>query len=91
MIDAVVKWVDSAVPPPAADSTAPFMRTMTAGIGPRGDDSADNFHVVVCNAAWIAERLNRYLLWGIRGPGRFSGPGHSTGAEAPLGSVRFGS
>ena len=30
---------------------------ITAQIGERGSEAADNFQVVVCNLAWLAERL----------------------------------
>jgi hypothetical protein len=56
MIDAVVKRIDHTDSAPAPDHPGAFVLGMTAGIGPSGDDSADNFQVVVCNAAWLAER-----------------------------------
>ena len=67
MIDAVVKWIDHTDPPPTADDRGPFMLAMTAGVGPKGDDSADNFQVIVCNAAWIGERAKRGSAYWPRG------------------------
>lgn len=53
MIDAVVKWIGHTDTPPEPDQSDPFALAMTAGIGPKGIDMADNFQVIVCNAAWI--------------------------------------
>ena len=67
MIDAVVKWIDHVDPQPAPDDDGPFMLAMTAGVGPRGDDGADNFQVIVCNAAWIGELARRASAYWPRG------------------------
>jgi hypothetical protein len=66
MIDAVVKWVDYVDETPG-DSGKPFMLAMTAGIGPRGDDSADNFQVVVCNVGWIGQQVRTNMAVWPRG------------------------
>ena len=66
-IEAVVKWIDHADPPPAPDAVGPFMLAMTAGIGPRSEDSADNFQIVVCNAAWLGERAKAGSAYWPRG------------------------
>lgn len=35
----------------------PDILTITAAIGKRGSEAADNFQVEVCNLAWLAKRL----------------------------------
>ena len=63
MLDTEVKsidWVD-AFPP---NDGSPAMLAMTASIGERGDDAADNFQLIVCNAAWNATQVpNGSGLW----------------------------
>jgi hypothetical protein len=66
MIDAVVKWVEYVDETPSA-ADGPFMLAMTAGIGPRGDDSAQNFQVVVCNSGWIAQQSKATTAFWPRG------------------------
>ncbi|KRS16758.1 Imm8 family immunity protein [Roseovarius indicus] len=63
MLDPEVKsidWVD-AFPP---NDGSPAVLPVTASIGERGNDAADNFQLIVCNSAWIASQVpNGSGLW----------------------------
>ena len=63
MINAEVKridWCDEY----SESADEPAMLAMTAGIGEKGNDAADNFQIVVCNPAWVAERISeRSCIW----------------------------
>jgi len=57
VIDAEVKridWSDEY----SDDVDTPAMLALTAGIGEKGQESADNFQVIACNPAWIANRIS---------------------------------
>ena len=63
MIEAEVKridWCDE-----YSDCTdKPAMLALTAGIGEKGSEAADNFQVIVCNPAWIAQRTKEeFGIW----------------------------
>jgi len=63
MIDAEVQSIDWAGDFPD-DSGGPVMLAITASIGERGKEAADNFQVLVCNAAWIANEIqNKSGIW----------------------------
>ncbi len=57
MIEAEVKWIDW-YDEFAGSVDEPDMLSITAGVGERGSEGADNFQVEVCNLAWLAGRLD---------------------------------
>lgn len=56
MIDPEVKWIDWTEEAPKNDGS-PELFTITAGIGRRGIEAADNFQLVCCNLQWIQNHL----------------------------------
>jgi hypothetical protein len=63
MIDAEVKSIDWSDEFPD-NSGGPVMLAITASIGERGKEGANNFQVIVCNPAWIAtETQNKSGIW----------------------------
>lgn len=63
MVDPEVKSLDWSDEFPPNDGT-PAMLAMTATIGERGNDAADNFQLIVCNPAWIATQVpNGSGIW----------------------------
>ena len=61
-----VKWLDYVDELPS-DFDGPCMLAMTSGIGEVGSDAADNFQVVVCNPAWVAQKLDEDGIFWPRG------------------------
>lgn len=63
MIDPEVKWIDWH-DDFAGSVDKPDSLLITAGIGERGSEAADNFQVQVCNLAWLANWLEgKAGLW----------------------------
>ena len=63
MIDPEIKSLDFVDALPAATEQS-AMLAMTVGIGERGKDGADNFQIVVCTPAWVAEQVeNAKAFW----------------------------